>query len=217
MKKWEELLTRGAKYLEMAIPESDPTLKSSSLDIDTEATEASEISCEDSCHETDVMLRHPVPSAPIIEEIRLSENLTPLWTPPLFDSPEIKGIDNRRYFGDNLTIKSWQAGYDFPKHLIDTKTTEADPKQRYENEPPKNWLWSRLSHPDLKSELNKANCYDVPINSNKRVRSYLEMDKLDQHIQNNLKNEQKAEKLNKNLDGISFKFESNGCLKEPDV
>lgn len=199
----------------MSVPDVDPTIKSSLTEIDTEATEASEISCEDSCLETDVMLRHPVPTAPL-DDMRLSENLTPLWTPPLFDSPEIKGIDNRRYFGDNLTIKSWQAGYDFPKHLIDTKTSEVDGKrqQRYENEPPKNFIWSRLSHPDLKSELNKANCYDVPINSNKRVQSYLEMDKLDQHIQNNLKNEQKAEKLGKNLDGISFKFVSNGCLKE---
>lgn len=215
MKKWEELLTRGAKYLEMSVPDVDSTIKSSSTEIDTEVTEASELSCEDSCQETDVMLRHPLPTAPI-EDNRLSDNLTPLWTPPLFDSPEIKGIDNRRYFGDNLTIKSWQAGYDFPKHLIDTKTFEVDGKkqQRYENEPPKSLLWTRLSHPDLKSELNKANCYDVPMYSKKRVQSYLEMDKLDQHIQNNLKNEQKAEKLSKNLDGISFKFVSNGCLKE---
>ncbi|XP_063699474.1 uncharacterized protein LOC134830049 [Culicoides brevitarsis] len=201
MKKWEELLTRGAKYLEMSIPESP--LKTVDDD-DGKITETSEVPSEDSSTETDVMLRNPEPSAPI-EDPSLCE---PLWTPPLFDSPEIKGIDNRRYFGDNVTIKSWQAGYDFPKPFGEPKTKETGCK-RYENEPPKKLSWSRLSHPDLKSELNKANCYDVPINSNKRVQSYLEMDKLDQHVQNNLKNEEKAQKLSKNLDGISFTFVSN--------
>uniref|UniRef100_A0A336MYT0 CSON008578 protein n=1 Tax=Culicoides sonorensis TaxID=179676 RepID=A0A336MYT0_CULSO len=214
MKKWEELLTRGAKYLEMAIPDdAEPTPKDSSDEVST--TEVTELSYEDSCVETDVMLRNPVPSAPLMD-IRHSEHMAPLWTPPLYDSPEIKGIDNHKYFADNSTIKSWQAGYDFPKTLIDSKTTDSDIKSnRYENEPPKHLLFARMSsHQDLKSELIKANSYDVPINSNKRVKSYLEMDKLDQHVQNNLKNELKAEKLGKNLDAISFKFVSNGCLIE---
>lgn len=143
----------------------------------------------------------------------LNETLLPLWTPPMFESPEMKGIDNKKYFNGSVDL-TWQQGYDVPK-----PTPDHHPKQngslRYENfrvssRNSQSSSYQRMSQPNLLGTNN----YDRPL-SNKRVQSYLEMDKFDPHIVNNLTNEKKQkESKGKEVGEISFKFVSSGCLQE---
>lgn len=214
MKKWEELLTRNSKYLEMRIPTptAPPNEEEDCDEVDEKSIPENHEDLDDlDKTETEVMLRKSPEKIHINFENRQTDPFEPLWTPPLYDSPEIKGIDNRKYFCDTQTIKSLQMGYDFPKNITPDIPSQ---QQRYENEPDRRESWlrnnafQRKSNPDLISEMERSSSYDIPV-SNKRVQSYLEMDKIDQHVQNNLNNEMKADKLSKELDDISFKFVSS--------
>lgn len=152
------------------------------------------------------------PSAPSMDEnASLAETVIvqdtdvdhPLWTPPMFVTSAMKGVDNKKYFVDGSADQCWQMGYDLPKQQHCSAKAVDDLKLRYANikSPQK-----RLSEPDMSELL----AYDRPL-SNKRVQSYLEMDKIDPHIQNNLNNElQLKDKVgNGQLPGvreISFTF-----------
>lgn len=141
---------------------------------------------------------------PNIEEETISQSETVivqneehcLWSPPVFVTSEMKGIDNKKYFMDGSTDQCWQMGYDIPKQMIESKEDDGV-KLRYENiKSPR----KRLSQPEI-----LVTSYDTPM-SNKRVQSYLDMNKLDPHIQNNLNNEmQLKDKLNE-VRQISFTF-----------
>lgn len=187
VKKWEYLMTRSTKYLDV----TDDSLNGS---LNPSEAETAIIQDDE------------------IDAGELKEALLPLWTPPMFTSPEMKGIDNKKYF-DSSVDQAWQMGYDVPR-----PQSEAQPdnkSMRYENirmsSRNSQSSYQRMSQPDLAGIANIN--YDRPM-SNKRVRSYLEMDKFDPHIQNNLTNEMKQEKLGKEVEEISFKFVSNGILQQ---
>lgn len=119
-----------------------------------------------------------------------------LWQPPTFVTSETKGIDNRKYFVDGSADQCWQMGYDMPRSIHDAKDNV---KMRYENvKSPR----KRLSQPDMSKSIS----YDTPM-SNKRVQSYLDMDKMDANAQNKLNSELQG-KLN-DVRQISFTFVNN--------
>lgn len=129
-----------------------------------------------------------------------NETSQSLWQPPTFITSTMKGIDNKKYFVDGSADQCWQMGYDMPRAFANVENKEEAVKLRYANiKSPR----KRLSHPELS---NVVTSYDTPM-SNKRVQSYLDMDKMDPTVQNTL-NAELQDKLN-DVRQISFTFVNN--------